>query len=179
MQSPNLRYIITGGPGFGKTSIINALEAKGYAVCHENSREVITQQLAIGGTILPWMDLDKFSDIIIEKRLEAYQRFNGNTPIFYDRGLPDTLAFIYRQNQQPEEKLLTITRTHPYNTKVFITPPWYAIFKNDNERRETFAEAVIVHQYLSKTYADLGYKLIDIPPASVEERVAFILAQIA
>jgi hypothetical protein len=39
------KYVVTGGPGFGKTSIINELERRGYNSVHEISRSIIKEQL--------------------------------------------------------------------------------------------------------------------------------------
>lgn len=175
MQAVNQRYIITGGPGFGKTTIINRLEELGHQVCHENSREVIKEQLDTGGNILPWVDVTKFTEIIIEKRIISYNDVPQDKPVFFDRGIADALAFMYRQELEVKEHLEQAARNYRYNTMVFITPPWYAIFKNDNERRETYAESVIVHTFIAKTYADLGYKLVDIPPGELDDRVDFVL----
>lgn len=175
MPENNNRYIITGGPGFGKTTIIRRLEELGHPVCHENSREVIKEQLDTGGNILPWVDVVKFTEIIVEKRAHAYNDVTLERPVFFDRGIPDALAFLYRQELEVKEHLRQAARSHQYNPTVFITPPWYAIFKNDNERRETYAESVTVHTFIAKTYADLGYKLVDVPPGELEERVQFVL----
>lgn len=178
MEVPNQRYIITGGPGFGKTTIINRLEELDHEVCHENSREVIKEQLDTGGNILPWVDVTKFTEIIIEKRIQSYLAVPPDKPVFFDRAIADALAFMYRQDLEVKESLAKAARDYRYNTMVFITPPWYSIFKNDNERRETYAESVTVHSFIAKTYADLGYKLVDIPPGKLDARVEFVLNSI-
>lgn len=175
MEVPNQRYIITGGPGFGKTTIIRRLEELGHEVCHENSREIIKEQLDTGGTILPWNDVIKFTEVVVEKRIQAYNELHLGKPVFFDRGIPDALAFLYRQELEVKPHLRKAAQDHKYNTMVFITPPWYSIFKNDNERRETYAESVTVHTFIAKTYSDLGYKLVDIPPGELEARVEFVL----
>lgn len=175
MAENNQRYIITGGPGFGKTTIINRLEALGHEVCHENSREVIKEQLDTGGNILPWIDVAKFTEIIVEKRIQSYLAVPQDKPVFFDRAIADALAFMYRQELEVKDHLAKAARDYKYNPTVFITPPWYAIFKNDNERRESYAESVLIHSFISKTYSDLGYKLVDIPPAELENRVQFVL----
>lgn len=175
MEVPNQRYIITGGPGFGKTTIIKRLEELGHEVCHENSREIIKEQLDTGGNILPWNDVIKFTEVVVEKRIQAYNEYHLGKPVFFDRGIPDALAFLYRQDLEVKDHLRNAAQNHKYNTIVFITPPWYSIFKNDNERRETYAESVTVHSFIAKTYSDLGYKLVDIPPGELEARVEFVL----
>ncbi len=179
MELQNQRYIITGGPGFGKTSIIHRLEALGHEVCHENSREIIKEQLDTGGNILPWNDVIKFTEIVVEKRIHAYNENHLGKPVFFDRGIPDALAFLYRQELEVKDHLRAAARNHKYNPIVFVTPPWHTIFKNDNERRETFDESSLIHSFITQTYSDLGYKLIDIPPGEIDERVAFVLHTVA
>ena len=55
MRSDHL-VVITGGPGSGKTTLIDALEAAGFARTHEAGRGIIRDQTAIGGPALPWRD---------------------------------------------------------------------------------------------------------------------------
>ena len=43
---------------------------------------------------------------------------------------------------------------------------------------ETLDECYEVEQHLKVAYASLGYEFIEVPPTSVEERVAFILARL-
>ena len=54
-------YVITGGPGSGKTSLLDALAARGYERSVEAGRALIQQQVAIGGCALPWADRVLFS----------------------------------------------------------------------------------------------------------------------
>ena len=46
--------IITGGPGAGKTTLINALADAGYPTFAESSRQLIEQQSQLEGGTLPW-----------------------------------------------------------------------------------------------------------------------------
>ena len=47
-------YIITGGPGFGKTELIDELHRAGYLCSGEFARELIEHQQEIDGDLLPW-----------------------------------------------------------------------------------------------------------------------------
>ena len=49
-------FIITGGPGSGKTSLLDALEKMNHKRSVEAGRGIIQQQVAIGGRALPWDD---------------------------------------------------------------------------------------------------------------------------
>ena len=58
----NQKYIITGAPGTGKTSIINEFKNRGFYCVDEGSREIINQQINNGGNILPWKDHIAFEE---------------------------------------------------------------------------------------------------------------------
>ena len=94
--------------------------------------------------------------------------------VFFDRGLPDVVAYLdYLKSSYPDS-FKTICSQHNYD-KVFILKPWKAIYQQDNERYETFEQALILHDFLVKTYTDYGYTIIDTPFGTVEERIDFIL----
>jgi predicted ATPase len=42
-------YVLTGGPGAGKTTLLNQLEEMGYMCVPEVAREIIREQMRIGG----------------------------------------------------------------------------------------------------------------------------------
>lgn len=49
----NHLFIITGGPGAGKTTLIDALSAAGFPTSREAGRRIIQEQLDSGGSALP------------------------------------------------------------------------------------------------------------------------------
>ena len=94
--------------------------------------------------------------------------------VFFDRGIPDVVAYLdYLKTSYPNT-FKTICSQHIYD-KICILKPWKAIYKQDNERYETFEQALILHDFLVKTYTDYGYTIIDTPFGTVEERLDFIL----
>lgn len=169
------KVIISGGPGFGKTSIIDHLEKKNYTVKHEVSRSIIKEQLENGGDILPWKNLSTFSRLLFERRVKQYENETSNNWIFFDRGLPDILAYMNKDNLEiPNSYLLKIEECN-YFPVVFIVPPWKEIFKNDAERMEDFKTACDLNEVIMSTYENLGYKVLILPNVTVEERANFIL----
>ena len=46
-------FIITGGPGADKTTLLNALEARQYNIVAEIARQLIKEQMDTGGDALP------------------------------------------------------------------------------------------------------------------------------
>lgn len=55
MTEPKL-YVITGGPGVGKTTLLDALKNKGLVVVPEDARRIIKEQMQANGEGLPWKD---------------------------------------------------------------------------------------------------------------------------
>ena len=61
-----MKIVITGGPGTGKTSIINKLESLGHHVFHESSREIIRKYKKLGHDQLFLSNPIKFSEILLK-----------------------------------------------------------------------------------------------------------------
>lgn len=177
-MSNNRKYIITGAPGTGKTTIIDALNEKGIYCNGEISRSIIQEQLDTGGDALPWKNLAAFSERVIALRAQQHSTAPDNEPSFFDRGIIDVLAYMDKDQLPVPRNWIDMAKKHPYNNIVFIAPPWEAIFTNDEERKETFDIAKEIHVYLCDTYRKYGYNLIEIPKASVEERIEFLLNSI-
>ena len=94
--------------------------------------------------------------------------------VFFDRGIPDILAYLNFAKTSPLENFTQLDKTYAYH-KVFVTPPWKAIYRKDNERSETFEEAQEIHQHICHTYRQLGYEVVEIPYGIPSERAEFIL----
>ena len=171
------RVIITGGPSTGKTSLIYKLENIGYNCIHETSREIIQESLANNSDVLPWKDLMKFSQKVIDTRKEHYHSVkskNAGNFTFFDRGIPDVFAYMNHDEVEVPKAFLDLKKLR-YHSKVFLAPAWKEIFENDNERVEDFTKAVRLQQFIHDTYEELGYQVILIPKGTVESRIKFIL----
>jgi predicted ATPase len=171
----NNKIVITGGPGFGKSSIILELEKRGFRSQHEISRNIIKEQLESGGDVLPWKNLSTFSRLVFEKRITQHQEAGEEKLVFFDRGIPDVVAYMMKDELELPEKYVHALTEYNYNNLVFITPPWEDIFVNDAERKEDFLNACEIHKVIIDTYLRLGYELVEIPKDSIEKRVNFIL----
>jgi predicted ATPase len=60
--------------------------------------------------------------------------------------------------------------TYAFHRSVFILPPWEAIYVNDAERDQPFAEGVAVHGRLVQWYRACGYVLCEVPRLPVAQR---------
>lgn len=169
-MSDKLIYIVTGGPGFGKTLLIESLRKAGYLCSGEFARDLIESQTACGGEILPWKNVRLFQQEVLKKRIEFFESVPEGTIAFADRGIPDQLAFAAYKGFRKPEILLEMAQKYRYATKVFVTPPWPEIYENDPIRTETFEEAKKIDLQIRKIYSGLNYQIIELPLVPVENR---------
>ena len=97
-------------------------------------------------------------------------------PVFSDRGVPDVAAYLRLCGLAVPGHIDRAARLLRYNRRVFIAPPWPEIFRQDAERKQTFAEAAATYQAVVSTYQDYGYELVSLPLASVAERLEAVRA---
>ena len=171
------KIVLTGGPGTGKTTIIKHLDALGHVCQHEISRQIILEGQKNGISQLFLEDPLAFSRALFQGRKAQYHEVNQallSHPVFFDRGLPDVVAYLDYLNQQSPEKFLKDLETYRYDY-VFILPPWQAIHVQDNERYESFDQGQKIHQFIVNRYENLGYRPIEVPVGPVNQRTEFIL----
>ncbi|KGO08689.1 AAA family ATPase [Elizabethkingia bruuniana] len=174
-------FVITGGPGVGKTTLIKVLEKQGFVVIMEEARRIIQEQLQMKGEGLPWKNKTYYAQLMLNASLESYQLVvsgKSSNTTFFDRGILDTICYMKMENIPVPEDLNNLVNAHPYNQKVFILPPWEEIYSTDNERKQTWQEAVSTFDKMKQTYLEYGYKVIEVPKNSVEQRCEFILSHI-
>ncbi|CDT14741.1 AAA family ATPase [Vibrio coralliirubri] len=175
----NNLIVCTGGPGSGKTSVIEALKSHGYRSAPEVGRKMIQHQIEQQGSALPWLDKAAFRDEMVREELANYQAFESSgQPVFFDRSIVDSYGYSLLEALPIPQSLLNSCNELEYNTKVFIFPPWDSIFINDEERKQNFDEAIATYEKMVTAYNQFGYQLVEVPKLSVEERVEFILASL-
>ncbi|MBT8252729.1 MAG: ATP-binding protein [Flavobacteriaceae bacterium] len=170
------RIVITGGPGTGKTSLINELNKRGFRCLEEISRQVTMEAKKEGIDQLFLSDPLLFSDKLLEGRQKQYLEAGAmEGPVFLDRGIPDVLAYLeYARHPYPDH-YIDACRKHVYD-HVFVLAPWQEIYESDNERYESFEQAIQIHDHLLRTYSIYDYHLNDVPFGSVTDRTDFILS---
>lgn len=172
--------VVTGGPGSGKTTLIEALAAAGHRVMPEAGRAVIRAQLAAGGQGLPWADRGLFAALMLEQDRRSHaQALAGSGLVFFDRGIPDIAGYLALCGLAEPEALVQAARTCRYRPSVFIAPPWPEIFTQDAERKQDLAEAQRTYEAMRAVYPRYGYRLVELPRMSVAERVGFVLGHLA
>lgn len=169
--------VITGGPGSGKSTLLDELERRGYARTQEAGRGVIQEQVATGGDALPWGNRRKFAGKMLEWEMRSYemaQRSEG--PVLFDRGVVDVIGYLELIGEAVPEEMRRAAEEIRYHRRVLIAPPWEEIYAQDAERKQDFAEAVRTYEVMLSVYGRFGYALVELPKASVNERVEFVEA---
>ncbi len=171
--------VLTGGPGAGKSTLLDHLrQHHGLNVVPEGGRAIIREQVARGGDALPWANREAFCQAMFEHALATREAALGAGGVWlFDRGLPDVLGYARLCALAPPERLERAAREQRYGATVFLAPAWEAIYRNDAQRRQDFAEAQRTAAVMAEVYEELGYRVLELPLGSLEERATFILAR--
>ena len=171
------RIVITGGPGTGKTTIINSLIESGYSCMEEVSRQITLEAQKNGIEQLFVSDHIGFSVQLANGRAEHFYKADemNDALVFFDRGIPDVPAYLNFSKSTIPDSIAKLSKNLRYDM-VFIVNPWKEIYTSDNERYESFELALKIHQHLVDTYTSLNYSLIEIPFGDVTSRVNFIIS---
>jgi len=171
------RIVLTGGPGSGKTSVIENLSDMGYKIFPEPARTLIDHYKLHSPELLP--AISKENRVAFAKAIEdiSIKSYLENTVGFYDRSILDEIGYRMRYNVEISSELEKAAKELRYTT-VFIFPFWPEIFKNDDVRHETADEAKIIYEYLHSAYTKYGYSPIIVPKMNIKDRTNFILENI-
>ncbi|KAF0807075.1 hypothetical protein A6D6_01074 [Alcanivorax xiamenensis] len=171
--------VLSGGPGAGKTSLLRALSGFGYHTVAESGRAVIQQQQARGGEALPWRNRQAFAAAMLDRDRRQYRRYaNRDGPVFFDRGVVDVLGYARLERLRESAAMHWAARRHRYAPEVLMLPPWPDIYRNDQERKQTLAEAERTFQVLWNTYLDQGYRPLLVPRGTIAERRDWVLSHL-
>lgn len=176
------RFVMTGAPGSGKTSVLMALQQKGYDVVAEAATAVIAKEQA-AGTDEPWAHptfIDAIVDLQRQGQLDAAR--SDSTVQLYDRSPVCTLALStylgYPASAALTAELDRITGDHIYDRRVFFIRD-LGFCTPTAARRITFEDALEFGRIHEQTYRALGYQLIDVPRGAVATRADTIDAYVA
>lgn len=179
MNQPTRRLIITGGPGTGKSTLLEHLKQRGFSVFEEVSRRLIQEQHQLPNPALPWTNLPRFAELCLEQMMIQHAQALPQHVNFYDRAIPDIIAYLHNGKVAIPAMYEQVLQEKAYEKLVFFAPPWPQIYVNDQERPQKYEESLRISTLLRETYEQLGFQLVVLPKVSCEKRVAFVMEKLA
>jgi predicted ATPase len=171
------RYIVTGAPGAGKTTIVAGLRDRGYAVVGEAATDVIAREQALGRDE-PWRDTGFVDAIALVQRERELQPVPPATGVqVFDRSPLCTVA-LSRYAGLPVTPFLAgeverILAAATYEPRVFVVH-LLGFVEPTAARRISYADSVRFGEIHRQVYEEYGFELVDVPPGPVEDRVDLV-----
>ncbi|MHA6760212.1 ATP/GTP-binding protein [Streptacidiphilus sp. PAMC 29251] len=179
------RYILTGTPGAGKTTVLGCLERLGYGAVEEAATAVIARGQA-RGEAEPWTGESFVEDIVRLQRRRQLDAAAAMTALggagdvqFYDRSPVCTHALSVYLGR-PLGAVLTneierIVSEQVYQPRVFFLRN-LGFCEPTAARRISFEESLVFERIHEQSYRSFGFELIDIPAGEPAERAAAIVS---
>jgi len=177
-MAPNQRVLIVGSPGAGKTTLLAELAAVGHTCVSDSARDIIRARKRRG--LMPRPDPPEFAFEALRMDIERYRATPADRGfVFFERGIPDALGMLDALGVLTPADLGRYLTEFPYARRVMVLPPWEEIYCTDDERDQTFGEAVRVHRAVCDWYPRCGYELVEVPRVSANARCEFVLRTVA
>jgi predicted ATPase len=144
--------VITGAPSSGKTTLLQALQERGYRVVAESAREVLAEcRLDESGADVQRM--------IEQRQMTKEMALPVDQRIILDRGLPDSLAYRQLVGLEVEE------------LRALIQPERYAVVflcgfgehTADGVRKDDVERAQRIESLIRDVYKELGCRVVELP----------------
>ncbi len=166
-------YVLTGGPCSGKTTLLEKLHRMKYATVPEVARELINVLTKKGETARDVWESREMQLRILDRKLELEESAPRNRTVFFDRGVPDSIAYfeVLGMNTENLEKICR----NRYR-KIFFME--MLPFKNDSARTENKAMASKLDKLIFESYKKLDYDIVKIPAVGVGKRLELVVSGI-
>lgn len=81
------------------------------------------------GAVLPWAHRSAFAELMLGWELRSWPEASALSGItLFDRGVPDVVGYLTLSGLTVPQHVRNAAALFRYNRRVFIAPPWQAIF---------------------------------------------------
>lgn len=169
-----MKIVITGTTCAGKTTTLNLLKERGFNVVSESALEIINEQNAIDGDILPTKNVKKFQEAILDRQLKKESELLDDKDFFLDRSIVDQYGYCNFFKIECPQKVFDLAKGR--YEKVFLLEPLNFIDNRfDHENRE---DQLNIDKEIRKAYEYFDYEYTLVPFDKPEIRLEFILNNI-
>lgn len=188
-----LRVVLAGGPGAGKTTVLDELARRGWAVRPDTARALIAERQQAG--LPPRPAPAEFARQVLARDLAQLQAVASGC-VFFDRCALDALgmlqglggmtateeallrSLVLARPESSSPSSLQAPTPAPFHRSVFVLPPWREIYVTDAQRDHDFAHAERVHAGVNDWYRRCGYTTVSVAPGPVAARADAILQRL-
>jgi predicted ATPase len=164
--------VITGAPCAGKTAVINEISRRGIRIIHEVARSHIDAQLKKGLQLSRIKkNVLQFERHILQEKVRIHASLPASATIFFDRGIPDSIAYFKLEGLDPAEPL-QCSQNVRYRRIFFFER---LDFLTDEVRSEDEKTAARLDDLLVEAYLQMGYNIEIVPVMPVKDRTDLVL----
>lgn len=176
-----IKAVIDGGPGTGKTSIIEELEKRKYNVAPEAARIVLHRRKYRGNPNLTKKEITEIQKEIWKLSIKEYRSAiteKRNHILFFDRGIFSGLSYLILGKIKIPKSMLDQAKLVIYDTVFIVHPLPKRFYIKDDVRKESYNKSIKIHKKIIHAYKKFGYKPIIVPFGTVRQRTDFILKKL-
>jgi len=182
-----MRVVITGGPGAGKTALVDELAQRGYTTVPEAATAVLSElneRLGLEGQRAWRREHPAEFQVLVVRRhaqLEAAARPGKDGLVFLDRGWIDGLAYCRFFHVPFPPELIEPEGLGRYDRVFLLATLTRERFRRVSDtgglRDEQYSRTI--QEVLENTYRHHGYKPIPVSEMPVPQRADFVLQKLA
>lgn len=167
------RYVLTGGHGVGKTSLLLYLQFQGEYVVRESASDYKYVQMALGESF-PLDNPNAESNIL---KIQVDRELNIDTSkkrVFFDRSIVDHFIYAKILNQKLGGSFNMDLMN--YDIVFLLSPSVEWGISLCTKREQEYSNKIA--EMIEAEYRVRGFKIVRVPPLSLEQRVNFMKEEI-
>jgi len=166
------RAVVTGAPGSGKSTLLDAVRLRGFATRPEVARVILQ---APGGMEMRAGQPGEFALAMLEAQAASWHEVPEAGAVLFDRGFADIAGFLRLEGLPVPAAIDRACREFRFDGPVFHAPPWRDIYRQDDERIQSWEEAVESDAAVIRAWRDYGYDPVRLPLSDPAARADFVV----